>query len=144
MPVQTSDLAVRRHERYGCDLAARFAVAATSADAVKLARSAGDGKGWVAGRVVDTSLGGLGLRSGLFFPNGCLLRVHLTIPGGNSAAAFEPTVRVQRTTMLDRAPTYYLGTSFEDLTPEQSAQLSALLTYLKESGAPIVTEKSRA
>jgi len=146
MPHPTSDLAVRLHERYACELPAHVSVSASSAAGVRLARSTVGATGKIPARVVDCSLGGVGIQSSVFFPMTCCMNLWLTVPGssGNAGRDIELEVRLQRVTMLDRKPTYYLGGSFESEGPDAQAAIARLLGWLKATGAPLVPEKSRA
>lgn len=148
MAISTSDLAVRRYERYGCDLPAQIAVAAASGQSVKLARSAAGAEGRIAARVVDCSQGGVGIQCAVFFPLTCAMRLWMTLPDapGAKGGDLELNLRIQRTAMLDRKPTYYLGGSFDGRGGGggRDAAVSRLLAWLKASGAPLVPEKSRA
>lgn len=117
MRPQKSDLTVRRHERFECDLAAEMSVADPCAHQVRLSKQVGR-DGCISAAVIDYSAGGLGLRSGVLLPKQCLLRVVLFEgPVGGSQPAMEALVRVQRVRMLDRAPTFYLGCAFEGDSP---------------------------
>jgi hypothetical protein len=142
MTTSTSELAVRRHERYGCDLPAQIAVAAPCGEKVRLSRSTAGSTGRVSARVVDCSLGGIGLQSAVFFPMSCQVRVWITLPEG--PGPIQADLRIQRVVMLDRKPTYYLGGAFESPAPEQDKSIQALMAYLRKSGAPLVPEKPRA
>jgi hypothetical protein len=133
-------LAVRRHERYACALPARLTIAPASTQAVRPSRSVGDTDGAIPATLVDCSLGGLGLRSALFLPVACHIRVTFTI----GDAAHAATVRIQRAVMSDRAPTYYLGTALDDSDTAGAVALRAALDALKASGAQPVQEKSGA
>jgi hypothetical protein len=93
---------------------------------------------------VDLSMGGAGLRSPLFFPLTTKLVLTITPPEGLGDDPVQVGLKVQRVIMLDRTPTYYLGTAFEGLTPKQSELISAMLADLKASGALLVPEKPRA
>jgi hypothetical protein len=53
-------------------------------------------------------------------------------------------LRVQRSAMTDRKPTYYVGGAFEGLSEYQRAAIAALMSKLKASGAKLMPEKSRA
>lgn len=116
MPSGPEQLVVRQHERYLCRVAGKARVAEEMGERVVLASSAGDGAGGVQMTVVDCSRGGLGLETSVFFPRGC--RLKLTVEGllvegpDHGMRPGELAVRVQRATMTDRKPTYYLGLSF--------------------------------
>ncbi len=143
MSTQNSDLAVRRHERYVCDLPAQLDVASASASAVRLSQAAVGTNGRVMVRVSDCSFGGLGLKSPVFLPLTSHIAVQLQIPceaGGSLSAV----LKVQRVMMTDRKPTYYLGGAFEAMTDQQRDAVAALMAALKASGAPLMPEKARA
>jgi hypothetical protein len=110
-------LVVRQHERLRCDLRATLVVAPESAERVVLAlegpkRGGGDGSE-VEVRITDCSRGGLGLQSPVFLPKRCRVRVRVVGVGGidGPGGVVEVTTVVQRAAMLDRGPTYYLGTA---------------------------------
>lgn len=123
MPTTAGDLSVRSHERVKCALPAELWVGERCQDQVRLAGTARNAQGAVGVTVVDCSLGGLGLSSPVFFPRGCRLRVRIscTEEAGAPPTVLEMTIAVQRVAMTDRAPSYYLGGSFED-APEGSAK----------------------
>jgi hypothetical protein len=123
-------LVVRQHERYHCRLGATVRVADISVDQVALARSVGDGAGVVKATVVDCSRGGMGLETTVFFPRGCRLRVHL----GGADSLVELSVRVQRASMLDRTPTYYLGVSFVGSGDVHATNVDATLAMARADG----------
>jgi hypothetical protein len=106
------NLAVRQHERHRCDLRARVQVGGESIGRVVLAVDGGSGQvgSDVAVHVTDCSRGGLGIKSNVFFPKQCVLTVRVE-PEGGAGEAIETTVSVQRVAMLDKSPTYYLGTA---------------------------------
>jgi hypothetical protein len=135
-----TDLAVRRHIRYACDFPASVTVAPVHARAVHLGRSVAGADGVVAARVVDCSLGGVGVRAGLFLPLTCALLVSFEVHGQK----IEAPVRIQRVTMCDRKPTYYLGAAFETPGGPLEQTMAALLEALRASGAKPVPENSGA
>jgi hypothetical protein len=139
MAIQDSDLAVRRHERYGSAIPARLLV--SPATALRLSSAAIGTGGSVNASVVDISRGGIGISSPVYFPLTSQLRVTFALPG--SAAPIEALVRIQRVAMSDVKPTYYLGGSLEAPKPELERAFAAALTFLRDSGAPILPEKSR-
>jgi len=142
MASAASDLVVRGSDRYQCDFASTLAVAPIHARLIKPDAAAPGGGGPVDVRLVDLSRGGAGARSPLFFPSGARLTLTLTPPGGASPLCVE--VRVQRVMMLDRKPTYYLGTAFESLSEQNASLVGAMVDQLKASGAIAVSEKPRA
>jgi hypothetical protein len=141
MSIQDNDLAVRRHERYGCNFAAEVLVAAASSPAVCLSRSAIGTSGAVNAHVVDLSRGGIGIRSAVFFPATSHLKVRFSPPG---SPPIEAMLRVQRVAMSDVSPSYYVGGSLETPTPEQNLAIGAAVDALRAAGAPLVPEKTRA
>ncbi len=120
MAGNTPELTVRRHERLECEIAGRLRVASQSADAFRLSRSSG--QEWFGATVVDVSDGGVGLRTATFVPKACWMEVALD---GDSEAR-PVLVRVQRVTMLDRTPLYYLGTSFSREEAEMASARSLI------------------
>lgn len=140
MPPQSSDLAVRRHERYACALPARITVAPEDDQAVRPGRSAGDADGSIPATVVDCSLGGLGLHCTLFFPVGCHLRISFSV----GAKPITAKVRAQRVVMTDRKPTYYIGGALDESDAAVQDTMREALDALKAAGAKAVTEKPGA
>jgi hypothetical protein len=143
MPLQDSDLAVRRHERYLCDFPAQVDIAPASAAAIRLSQSAVGTNGRITASVCDCSYGGLGLKCPVFLPLTAHLKVRLTIPGG-SGKSMDAELRIQRVVMTDRKPTYYLGGAFGDMNDQQQKTVAELMAALKASGAPLMPEQSRA
>jgi hypothetical protein len=143
MSSQASDLAVRRYERYLCDLPAMVDIAPSSAGAVCLGQAAVGTNGRVSARVTDCSAGGLGLKSPVYFPHTANLRVTITLPAPLSGS-LDVCLRVQRVAMTDRKPTYYVGGAFEGLSGDHLSTVQALMEALKASGAQLMPEKSRA
>lgn len=125
-------LVVRQHERVSCALAAEIGVSADHAEKVVLSRSVADANGRVNATATDVSRGGMGLRSGTFFPKHGLLTVKVKECPGRGAGEWEATVRVERVCMVDRGPTYYLGTSFAG-GPADAARAEGLIGALKAS-----------
>ena len=121
---RTSDLSVRQHERHACDVPVRIFASGSSAEVVRLTRVGAEG---AAARIVDYSKGGIGLRSPVYFPLTCNIRLRLMTP----AASVDVDLRVQRVTMVDRTPAYYVGTSFDSATPAQQDAVARLLAALR-------------
>lgn len=130
---QPEPLVVRRHARLRCDLPARLAVAEASAAQVSPAAAATDAGGGIGVTVIDASRGGIGLRSAVFLPKMCQVTATLQVPAGAWGRAFEfrAVARVQRVTMLDRTPTYYLGTAFLAGGPGEAERVERLLVALE-------------
>ena len=134
-PQASPELTVRRHERLECCLSGYAQIAPGSTPAVRLARATAQVEG-IPVVLVDCSAGGLGLRCEAFLPRSCLVRVQASVPTSQAAAggdrALDVLVRVQRVSMIDRRPTYYLGTSFHDLTAQQRGDVEWLLRALNQ------------
>jgi hypothetical protein len=137
MQIGSDNLVVRQHERYRCDLASKIGISPKDAEAVKLSPSVVDSSGMVKVSVHDCSRGGVGIHSAVFIPKRARLTVLITL--GNGQPAVKLNVRVMRTTMLDRKPTYYLGTALEDENDRKSLEsLDRLLNFastLPQGGA---------
>lgn len=117
--------ASRLFVRHGTHFAAAVEVHPDHADQVRM--SFGDALSDF--EVVDVSKGGIGLRSGVFFPKN--LRVILTITG--SGASGVPLGRslviravVRRCTMADHKPNYLVGLQFVDAAGRDEQQLVRL------------------
>ena len=98
-----------------------------------LARTVCDGTGAIDAFVTDASRGGLGVESAVFIPRGCRLRVRMRSQGAVAAPEKDLIVRVQRVSMLDRKPTYYLGVSFVSKGPEHEQTVGAMLEMARLS-----------
>ncbi len=137
MQIGSDNLVVRQHERYRCDLASKIGVSPKDAEAVKLSPAVVDSSGMVKVSVHDCSRGGVGIHSAVFIPKRARLTVLITLGAGEPAVKLN--VRVMRTTMLDRKPTYYLGTALEDENDRESIEsLERLLNFAATlpQGAP--------
>jgi hypothetical protein len=121
---RTSDLSVRQHERHACDVPVRIFASGATADIVRLTRVGAEG---AAVRIVDYSKGGIGLRSPFYFPLTGTLRLRLM----TATATIEVDLRVQRVSMVDRTPAYYVGTSFDASHPSQQDAAASLLAALR-------------
>ncbi len=136
-------LVVRQHERIQCRLSAHVRVAEESAD--KVAVGAGEAAGSVrelACEIIDCSAGGLGVRCATFLPKLCRVRLRLHVergPGG-IAEDIDLAARVQRVAMVDRTPTYYLGTSLTGEGDEHTRRVGLLMDVARRSAA---AERSR-
>ena len=135
MQPQAEQLVVRQHERFHCRLACQLRVADEAAEQVVMARTVGDGTGAIEAFVTDTSRGGLGIESPVFFPRGCRIKVRIKPSASGQAPEKDMIVRVQRVSMLDRRPTYYLGLSFASKGPDHEAAVAVLLEMARQSQA---------
>ncbi len=138
MGVHASDLAVRRHERYLCDLAARIAVEGPE---VRLARAALGAHGHLAARLVDVSRGGMSLSTGVYLPPSCLVSITVALPGERTLVT---RARVHRSAMTDRRPSYYIGAAYEGEDAARDAAVEEFIRALREAGAEPVPEPRRA
>lgn len=123
-------LVVRQHERVLCKAAAQARVAEASAPQVILARNSIDAGSCITLTAVDCSRGGMGLESPIFIPRATQLHVRL-----RSGAADTPDVeflaRVQRVTMVNRTPTYYVGVAFLESGEDFGKRVEAALAIAR-------------
>ncbi|MFM9957158.1 MAG: PilZ domain-containing protein [Phycisphaerales bacterium] len=138
-------LTVRRHERHALSLAALVGVADHPAPCIgveafmggrlRFSPESGVSETGMPGTVVDLGAGGLGLKLPLYLPRGSVLRVRVLGEDGSvSRLRLDLKVRVQRVTMVDRKPTYLIGTSFVDASP---AALAAVKKLIEECGVAL-------
>ena len=135
---QNEHLVVRQHERVKCALDADVSVALEHRPIVALTGAVSDGNGKFMAAVVDISRGGIALRSKVFLPKQCRLVVRIIDPrllDAGETVVFTCTSRVMRVQMVDRTPTYELGTAFVDLPPEGQAVVAALIKRVAEMEA---------
>ncbi len=144
MPVENASLAVRQDERINCDLTAELSVAPVSAAAIRLSAAVANTEGVMITRVVDISLGGVGVRSTVYIPPWCRLQLRVTVDTPAGPKVLETTVRVQRAAMIDRRPSYYLGTSFESPSAELQALVRSFVESHRASGKRAAGEGPRA
>ena len=139
-------LVVRQHERFHCRLPLQLRIAPDVAEQIVLARAVCDGSGAIEAFITDASRGGLGIESAVFLPRGCRLRVRLSSAAAPATPEHDVLVRVQRVSMLDRKPTYYLGVSFASKGPEHDAAVAAMLDAARQGQciAPLATGPSPA
>lgn len=143
MESRGEDLVVRRHERVRCDLTARIATSNECERQVRLARTLGDGSRVVNARVIDCSPGGLGINTSVYFPKSAVIQVRICANGDPaSSPLFEGALRIQRATMIDGAPTYYLGTSFAS-APDQAVMSRLLAEASRHPPAPSPAKGAR-
>ena len=131
MPKEREKLAVRRHNRRECDLAARLSVADHHEAQVVFSNSVAEADGSLPLRIVDCSEGGLGLRAPVYVPRGSHVVVDITVERAGKPVRHQVQLRVQRARMVDRAPAYYLGTSLVD----QAEAANAIRDLLAAIGA---------
>jgi len=131
-----SGLTTRHFERREIDLPMEFAVAEPQRDQVRFSPRSGAASAYaVAGRAVDVSPGGLGVRIQQFIPRMAegVLRVFESEPAGASAGAprravaFEHRVKVRRIVMCGHEPTYLVGVAFIDPAPDLDRRVRAIL-----------------
>ena len=133
MPPPNDTLVVRQFERLACKFDATLETLGRTREQVRLSRSAGDASGRVAGVLVDCSEGGLGLRSPVYFPkqSEMFVRVRDAVAG----VIFESPVRVRRTVMVGREPTYELGLEFVGDGAEARRKLQPLLELARRQAS---------
>lgn len=145
MSTKNDQLVVRQHERLLCNLRAHASVAEANASQIAIARTICDGNGSIEVDIVDCSRGGLGLQSSLFLPRSSQLVVRLIAdPAAGIPGDLEVLVRVQRVTMLNRSPTYYMGVSFRVPGPPQTDRVERLMSLASQhpaSAAPAPAER---
>ena len=90
--------------------------------------------------LIDCSEGGLGLRSPVFIPKGC--RLVIRIDPGDGGPIFEAVVRVMRAAMVDRGPTYYLGSSLASETAQNDAGMERVFAAARKAEAAAPTGQS--
>lgn len=122
---------IRQHERWQCQMECVARVGPDAAAQVRVSARVASRDGGVPGELIDCSKGGMGLRTGVFMPKGAELLVDVTLPEGGSVRL---TGRVQRVTMLDRTPTYYLGIAFVANGSEASGSVERLLGAASRGG----------
>jgi hypothetical protein len=137
---------IRQHERYRCEHEAFAAVASAHAEQVSLSPVVSETRGGLSGAmgvtIIDYSAGGVGLRTQVFIPKRALLT--LVLPGGAGSSAsrgeLRAVLRVQRVMMLDRSPSYYLGTSLDETPEGQRLGLRLIARLMELSGDPASAE----
>ena len=132
MPPAAEQLVVRQHERFHCRLPLQLRIAPEVAEQIVLARTVCDNTGSIEAFITDASRGGLGIESAVFLPRGCRLRVRLKSAAAPATPEHDLVVRVQRVSMLDRKPTYYLGVSFFSKGPEHDLAIAAVLEAARQ------------
>lgn len=121
-------LVLRRSARFDVALRARVSVAAEHAAFVKFSMGAVERQGGLMVDLVDLSLGGCGLLTGVFIPRSCLIEVRVLGPDGQEGEELvHARARVQRVIMTDRRPAYLIGTAFEDMREAQRERLERLV-----------------
>jgi hypothetical protein len=132
-PQGAESLVVRAHERVRCELAGGASVAAEHAAMIVLASSAVDGSGSVVSTIVDLSRGGVGFRTKVYLPKQARLIVKITDPAAGATdteAALTVLVKVMRVMMVDRGPTYEIGTAFVDPSQAMKDKVMALIANI--------------
>lgn len=141
MKPESDHLVVRQQERVQCALSVEVRVAPEDAARVVLSSSIGAGGGLVRATAVDSSMGGMGIETTVFFPKACrlALRVPITEPGADPTdgpVVVELTAQVKRVTMLNRTPVYYLGVLFLGKGEEYESAKTRLMAFVKRSAVP--------
>lgn len=145
MAAPSEQLVVRQHERQLCQLPGSVVIAPDHANQVILSRTTVDSTGALDARIVDCSRGGLGLETKVFLPRTCRVLVRLKPEGlANAPHDLELSCRVQRVTMLDRTPRYYLGLSFIGQGEAHAARAAQLLAFVNSLQPAAPTTPSAA
>jgi hypothetical protein len=131
-----SGLTTRHFQRQEIDRPMELAIAEDQRDQVRFSSRSGSVCGHViAGRAVDVSPGGLGVKIQQFLPRMAegVLRVFDAESGSVSAdgmarraVAFEHRVKVRRIVMCGHEPTYLVGLSFIDPSADLDRRVRAL------------------
>jgi hypothetical protein len=133
-------LVVRQFERVRCALRGLARIAPEHERLITLSAKAldatdGGAAGGMTGTIVDLSRGGLGIRTKVFIPKQTRLIVQITDPtlGGTSdSPVLTAEVRVMRVIMVDRTPTYELGTAFIDTGTSFKATVADIIRRASE------------
>jgi|GEM_PF-2166140 hypothetical protein len=124
----STDLSVRQHERFSCDMAMTLRVGQSCVSKVRFARGVGGLDGRVPGRLSSVSQGGVEVRVPVFVPIGAAIDIAITDAADKPLA--EISGRVVRTAMLDRRPTYALGVV---VNAEHAAVMTTLVSLAVRS-----------
>lgn len=125
-------LVVRRHSRLACNLDGSLRVGEAHSAQIAFSRTVVLGDGSVPVTIVDCSEGGLGIHTGVYLPKGTDLLVSFAIPG---QAEHQLHLRIRRSDMVARTPTYYLGTSFLEQSAEAGTVAELLAWAIAEQNA---------
>lgn len=128
----SSGLTVRRFERHTLSLPVKVTLDESCAGAVRLSRSSGGADGFNA-TLVDLGQGGLRIESPRYLPRHTLLRVRLYADAARELPEFRTIVRVMRTWMTSREPSYALGCSFVDPDPQLQQTVEDVLSAIAAS-----------
>lgn len=131
MSQQPERLIVRRHDRVECELRGAIRLCDEHSGQIAFSRAVVETDGSVSVRIVDCSLGGLGIDAAVFLPRGARFDVEFTLPGEGSRSTL--ALRVQRCSMVDRTPRYYIGSSIPD-SGADLALLERLLGAMSDAG----------
>ena len=132
MPSIPQDLTVRQHARYPCNFTAQVAIAASCTDKVRLSRAVGSTATGLTATVIDVSHAGVGLSSKVYLPIGCVL--NMTIHPADNGPPMVVVSTIARVIMIDRTPTYQLGTLLESVDESDVNRLIAASLLASESG----------
>lgn len=126
MPEPSGPKGIRQHERFTCRLPAQITIAPAHDEQLRPIRTTTDTDG-LSATVVDCGRGGLGLNSTTFLPK----QAQVTVRVCAGDVTISAPLRVMRSQMVDRQPTYYLGCALASPTPEQQAELARLIEHVK-------------
>ncbi len=132
MPPTPEDLTVRQHTRYACSFPAQVAIAAACADKVRLSRAVSSSATGLTATVIDVSHAGVGLSSKVFLPIGCSLNI--TINPADNGPPVVVVATIARAIMMDRTPTYQIGTLLDSVDEGDVNRLIAASLLAAEAG----------
>jgi hypothetical protein len=122
-------LTVRRFERHALSLPVRVTLEDAAGASVRLSRASGGSDGFGA-TLVDLGQGGLGLESPYFLPRQTVLEIRLLADAAKELPEFRTRVRVMRTRMSSRTPSYELGCSFVEPDPRLQQTVEDVLSAI--------------
>lgn len=98
------------------------------------------GPSGIVGELLDVSDGGIGVRTKQFLPRMCHAVARIFVPQDQSGIGsdltegqdcVEQAVTVRRTSMDTHDPTYLVGMSFNDRSPEAAEMISSLIERIR-------------
>lgn len=120
---------VRQHERFDCALGAEVSVAPEHEQVLRPSRVSAESAGFAA-TVVDCGRGGVGIKSSLYFPKHARVRATLTMGEQRRTLC----LRVMRSIMSDRGPTYYLGCALASGDAASQEAMNEVMAFVRAGG----------
>lgn len=136
MSKQTDCCSVRRNDRWDCDLVGTLRVDDAHSEQVVFSRAVADNNGALPIRIIDCSMGGLSLHSGVYLPRGTRVIVAFSTNGTPDEPEHELHMRVQRGSMVERTPAYYHGLSVLDQA-ESVTPLASLIALAEKADGSV-------